>query len=120
MGRPLGVMGWLGWGWAGLQVIRSKRQWTRHILPVVWILVYFGYMGRQWVMTMRYFMPLYPFFILMAAWALYEVFSRGWRWANNNSSSIRRIAAVTGTMLLVGGLAATVLWAFMVVMTFHG
>src|SRR5258708_836813 len=113
MGRPLGVMGWLGWGWAGLQVIRSKRQWTRHILPVVWILVYFGYMGRQWVMTMRYYMPLYPFLILMASWALYEIVTRAYRWLNAHPTVVRRVVAVGAAALLVIVVGATFLYSEM-------
>src|SRR5258708_24095898 len=113
MALPLGLMGWLGWAWAGLQVIRSKRQWTRHILPVVWILVYFGYMGRQWVMTMRYYMPLYPFLILTASWALYEIVTRAYRWLNAHPTVVRRVVAIGAAALLVIVVGATFLYAEM-------
>jgi YYY domain-containing protein len=115
MGVPLGLMAWFGWGWAAVQILRARPQWTRHILLVAWILVYFGYMGRQWVMTMRYYFNLYPFLILCAAWALWEIFSRSWAWMQRNPTAVRRLAAATGTLLLIGVVATTALWSVMFV-----
>ncbi len=122
MGLPLGLMAWIGWAWAGLQILRARPLWTRHILTVTWILVYFGYMGRQWVMTMRYYINLYPFLILMAAWALYEVFTRAWpRLANARAQHAAplqipsRLVRVGGTLLMIGVLLGTYLWAAMFV-----
>ncbi|MCC7205861.1 MAG: glycosyltransferase family 39 protein, partial [Anaerolineae bacterium] len=79
LGLPLGLMAWFGVAWAALQMLRNRPGWTRHALIVAWVLVYFGYMGRQWVMTMRYYMPLYPFLAIMAAWALVELVTRARR-----------------------------------------
>ncbi|HLY29313.1 MAG TPA: DUF2298 domain-containing protein, partial [Aggregatilineales bacterium] len=115
LGVPLGLMAWFGFLWAALQVLRARPGWTRHALPVAWIAVYFGYMGRQWVMTMRYFMPIYPFLALMAAWALVEIAVRAWRWSAENGAVLRRAAAVGGTLLLVGVLVLTYVWADMFV-----
>jgi YYY domain-containing protein len=115
MGLPLGLMAWFGWAWAALQILRAKPQWTRHILPVTWIMVYFGYMGRQWVTTMRYFLPLYPYLILLAAWAMYEIVSRAWRWMERNPTQIRRLATAGGVGLLIVVLLSTYLWAGMFV-----
>lgn len=115
LGIPLGLMAWFGWAWAGLQILRARSQWTRHILPFTWILVYFGYMGRQWVMTMRYYINLYPFLILMAAWALYEIFTRARRYVQQNPTTRRRLAYVGGTLLLIGVIGLTYVWAAMFV-----
>src|SRR5260221_12007379 len=115
MGLPLGIACCLGWLWAAVQTVRGRPLWTRHILPVVWVLVYFGYMGQQWVMTMRYFNPLYPFFVLLAAWALYEVGVRSWHWVGSHPTLVRRALAVTGTLALVVVVAGTTLWATMFV-----
>ena len=79
LGLPLGLAAWFGVAWAGLQMLRNRPGWTRHAVIVAWVVVYFGYMGRQWVMTMRYYMPLYPFLALMAAWALVELAARARR-----------------------------------------
>lgn len=73
LGMPLGVAAWLGWLWAGWRIIRGRVDWTRHLLPFVWILIYFGWQGRQWVMSMRYYIILYPFLALFAAWALVKL-----------------------------------------------
>ena len=69
-GIPLGLMAWGGWAWAGLSILRARRGWTRHAIPVVWVLVMFGWLGGRWVTTMRYFLPLYPALALLGAWAL--------------------------------------------------
>ncbi len=115
MGLPLGLISWFGWVWAGVQILRARPNWTRHILPVTWILVYFGYVGRQWVMTMRYYINLYPFLILLGAWALYEIAVRSARWARANPTTARRLAMAGGALLLVGVVLATYLWAQMFV-----
>ncbi len=115
MGLPLGLMAWFGWAWAGVQILRARTQWTRHILPFTWILVYFGYMGRQWVMTMRYLFPLYPFLILLGAWALFEILTRAVRWMRRNPVIFRRAMAFGGVALLIVVLLATYLWATMFV-----
>ncbi len=76
LGIPLGVTAVIAWVWAFVQMIRARKLWTRHALLVVWILVYFGYLGKSWVATMRYFMPLYPMLMLLAAWAMVELVKR--------------------------------------------
>ncbi len=73
LGTPLGIAAWLGWVWAGWRILRGREDWTRHLLPFVWILIYFGWQGRQWVMSMRYYIILYPFLALFAAWALVKL-----------------------------------------------
>lgn len=70
MGIASGVLAWFGWGWAGWQLIARRPGSTRNLILFAWVLVYFGYMGRQWVMTMRYFLPLYGALALLAAWAI--------------------------------------------------
>jgi YYY domain-containing protein len=115
LGLPLGLAAWLAWLWGLSEVIRARAAWTRHILIVVWILVYFGYMGRQWVTTMRYFALLYPFLILAASWALYELTTRAYRWSRANPTLVRQIAAYASTILLIAVIAGTFLWATMIV-----
>ncbi|MCU0513917.1 MAG: glycosyltransferase family 39 protein, partial [Anaerolineae bacterium] len=73
MGIGMAVLAWFGWGWSGYQLVRAKPGGTRNMLLFVWVLVYFGYMGNQWVMTMRYYLPLYPALALLAAWGVVEL-----------------------------------------------
>ncbi|MBA3869599.1 MAG: hypothetical protein H0X30_10640, partial [Anaerolineae bacterium] len=77
-----------------------------NILPFVWILVYFGWLGRIWVMTMRYYLPLYAPIAVLAAWLLVEVV---WR-ADRSNIAWRKIAS---RALLVVAAGFTVLWAAM-------
>lgn len=111
MGLPLGLMAWIGFFWAGWQILRNRPGWTRHLLIVVWVLVYFAYMGRQWVMTMRYYMPLYPFLNLLAAWALTEIVRRAWRWMRANPQGARRLVYGLSVALLAFVVGFTYLWA---------
>ncbi len=74
LGIPLGLMAWFGWGWAGVRM--WKGDWRKHVLPFTWVLVYFGWQNMQFWRYMRYFLPIYPFLILFAAWALIEILSK--------------------------------------------
>jgi hypothetical protein len=77
MGLPLGLAAWGGFFWATWRVVRQGRDWRKHALPLVWVGGYFGYMGTRWVKSIRYFLPIYPFLCLLAAWALIELWKRG-------------------------------------------
>ncbi|NTW44605.1 MAG: hypothetical protein HGB14_09290, partial [Anaerolineaceae bacterium] len=71
MGIPLGLAAWFGWGWAGVRI--WKGDWRQHLFPFVWVLAYFIWQNIQFWRYMRYFVPIYPFLILFAAWALVEL-----------------------------------------------
>jgi hypothetical protein len=81
MGLPLGLMAWAGFFMAFWQVIRYGRHWEAHLLNLVWVGGYFLFMGTRWVKSIRYFLPIYPFLALLAAWALMEL------WKNSRSPS---------------------------------
>ena len=74
MGLPLGLAGWLGWAWAAWRI--WKGDWRRHLLPFAWVAAYFIWQNVQFWRYMRYFLPIYPFIILFAAWALVEIYDR--------------------------------------------
>ncbi|PKO13038.1 MAG: hypothetical protein CVU39_21105 [Chloroflexi bacterium HGW-Chloroflexi-10] len=74
MGLPLGLMAWLGWGWAGYRI--WKGEWGKHLFPFIFILGYFLWQNMQFWRYMRYFLPIYPFLIMFAAWALIEIITR--------------------------------------------
>ena len=79
LGIPLGLVAWAAWVWAGLSMIRARREWTRHAIPFLWVLICFGWLGGRWVTTMRYFLPIYPALALFAAWALIRLMGAAWR-----------------------------------------
>ena len=74
LGIPLGLAGWMGWLWAGWRM--WKGEWRSHFLPFLWVAGYFIWQNVQFWRYMRYFMPIYPFIILFAAWALLEIYER--------------------------------------------
>ncbi len=104
MGLGLGLTGLIGWVWSGWRLVRGRTGAVRNLLPFVWFLVYFGWLGRNWVATMRYFLPLYPVLALLAAWLLFELIRRA------NGQLLRRALAIGLTVLVVG---FTYLWAAM-------
>jgi len=74
LGLPLGLAGWLGWVWAAKRI--WDGDWRRHLLPFVWVAGYFVWQNMQFWRYMRYFLPIYPFIILFAAWALVELYDQ--------------------------------------------
>lgn len=73
MGLTAGLAAWLGLIWALGRIIRSRPDWTSHLLPVAWGGLYFLFMATRWVKSIRYFLPIYPILLLLAAWALLEL-----------------------------------------------
>lgn len=110
MGIPLGLVAWGAWIWAMVQVIRARKLWTRHALLVAWIFVYFAYFGRNWVATMRYFMPMYPALILLGAWMLVEMVKRGRSWTITHPASVRRVGLVAASAVLIFVTGFSILW----------
>lgn len=115
MGLPLGLAAWAGFGWAAWRSLK-KGEWRAHLIPLVWTGGYFFFMGTRWVKSIRYFLPIYPFLCLLAAWALLELWQR--RDALAAGGSVRRawtsrplgraILALPIVVVLLGTLA----WAY--------
>jgi len=132
MGLPLGLAAWAAWAAAGYLIFRRGQ--LRHLLPWLWITIVFAYYGGQWGKTMRYFLPIYPTLILLAAWGMvaFRDWSReahphpgvgfapagpspagagegrGARWAR-----LRRWAPGLAPVMLAVVLGGTVVWGFM-------
>lgn len=121
MGVPLGLAAWIGWAWAAWQTFimpyRKHRQgslaaWlsavarSRHLLIWVWVTAYFVWQGTQWVKSIRYQLPIYPFLTLFAAAALIAL----WDWARQPArrSTLRRVSAIAALAMVVLGAYA---WA---------
>src|SRR5688500_5702725 len=87
MGLPLGLMAWAGFLWAVWRSLKDEDQaaWMQFALPLTWAGGYFLFMGTRWVKSVRYFLPLYPFMALFAAWALVELWRVGQRRAAANA-----------------------------------
>lgn len=114
MGWPLGLWGWFAFGWAIWEIIRGNRRSAQLLLLVVWITLYFTWQGVGWVKTMRYFLPVYAFLIILGAWAIWTVWDRvqallvergapRWHWS-------AQAAAGLGALVLISAF----LWGFAV------
>ena len=104
LGPALGLAALAGTMWATLRLLQRRPEALRNLLPVVWVLGFFGLLGGGWVTSMRYFLPLYPALALLAAWCLCALFRRA------GTNGWRRGMALTATCAV---LALTWLWAAM-------
>jgi hypothetical protein len=107
LGIPLGIAAWYGWGRAAWQILRGDFIWRQHLLPVVWIGGFCLFMGTRFVKSMRYFLPIYPFLCLLAAWAILFLFtrikSRGQSWSN--------LPRAAPYLLTITVILSTLIWA---------
>ncbi|MDD5368345.1 MAG: glycosyltransferase family 39 protein [Anaerolineaceae bacterium] len=114
LGLPLGIAAWYGFAWALYQTLRGHLAWSAHLLPLIWVGGYFSFMATRWVKSIRYFLPIYPFLCLFAAWALIEL----WKvWSNqqalqNQLLPRRRLRyPVVPTIATVLVIVGTLIWA---------
>jgi YYY domain-containing protein len=114
MGLPLGIAACAAFVWAAYRLLRRRE--ATNLLLIIWIAFYFLFWGRQFNMTMRYFLPIYPALVLLAAQALDGI----WRFAGSEGmrALMRRFgerALTAGPIVLKGGVVAvvggTALWA---------
>lgn len=75
MGPLFGVAGWLGMFYLVWRLF--KRREPVMLIPIAWITGYFLYMGGQFTLYLRYFLPLYPTLAVSAAALLLAI----WSWA---------------------------------------
>jgi YYY domain-containing protein len=68
MGLPLGLASFAGLALAGYELIRYRR--LEHLIPVTYVGVTFVYHAITFIKFMRYFLPIYPFLILLAAYLI--------------------------------------------------
>jgi len=84
MGLPLGLAAWAGWAFIGWELWRRRRSWLKEtsqkllvLVPWVWVTAFFLYQGSQWVKSLRYLLPVYPFLALFAAYLLVRIGESG-------------------------------------------
>jgi YYY domain-containing protein len=113
MGWALGLSAWIGLGLAAWELVARKK--SEHLLPVVWILVLFFDLGGGFVLTMRYFLPIYPFLILMAAYFLIWLWDRAKGWEGQairaDIRPWRPALMYLARAFIAGVVAVTFLWA---------
>ena len=105
LGVPVGLA-----ALAGLLLVSVRAYRRRDLawaLPLLLVLLTFGYYGRAFVNFMRYFQPMYPVLAATAAWAVYE----GWRVApavRRSAALLRPTARAAVAVVVLGAL----FWAF--------
>ena len=99
MGLPLGLAAWAGWAWMGFELARGAR---RHLVLWPWTTAYSAFYATRWVKAMRYFLPIYPLLILMAAFGLVRLVT----WARRSTEQGRRIIGWSALAFVVAGTAA--------------
>jgi YYY domain-containing protein len=126
LGVPLGIAAWLGVGLVIVQIVRAWRRsreedtsyrgsdiglrslahWDLVLIPLAWVLLTFLWQGMQFVKSIRYFLPIYPYLAMFAAYLLVSA----WDWAKGQRWGAKVAAGVLGAFVLVGTLAWA--WAF--------
>ncbi len=101
LGWPLGLAAWAGVALAGYELVFRRR--VEHLLPLAWVVLVFGYLGGGFVLTMRYFYPIYPCLVMLAAYLLVRVW--------DGRRELGRVGAAVAGGLAVVVVGGTVLWA---------
>lgn len=105
MGLPFGLAAVAGWLVASLESLRGR--WKPHLILVLWTGAYFLWQSIGFTPAMRYQLPVYPTFAILAAWVLW----RGWEWAGTLQEGRRRPVRVTVASLGVLVVLGTFIWA---------
>lgn len=115
LGIPLALAAWAGFLVSLYEIIRH-RKWN-HLLMTLWVGGFFLYQGQQFVKVVRYFLPLYPFLVIYAAFFLFWLWQRAQSLIFNSRSSEQRLrikdyvpAAVVGILALIT-VGYTLFWA---------
>ena len=118
MGLPLGLAACVGLIWTIWRFFYGG-DWRTHLLPIAWSGGYFVFMGTRHVMSMRYFLPIYPLMALFAAWAVTELWKKSGvvtteaaRTCPSRKFLPRRLGRVTAASVMVTVILGTLAWAF--------
>ena len=114
MGPAFGIAGWLGAAYAAYRVFRYRD--ARHLLPLLFVLLYFGFMGRQFSLYMRYYLPLYPVLAILAGYALVEAYNG----ARVLSNRLKRPALESAGGFAVGAVVLVALLAGLAYLSIYG
>ncbi|MCJ7737479.1 MAG: DUF2298 domain-containing protein [Anaerolineae bacterium] len=95
MGIPLGLAAWIGWAVVGYKIFRGAYD---YLAPWGWATLVFLYQSTRWVQSMRYFLVLYPVFVLFAVVGLVQLLRRASR-KRTVLGSVTTIIVLLGTVI---------------------
>lgn len=93
LGLPLGLASLGGLGLAIYELVR--RQKLAHLLPLVYVTVTFTYHAATFVKFMRYFLPIYPFLVLFAAYLIVEIWQKAYAPRDNQPAAVPEDASAS-------------------------
>ncbi len=106
LGIPLSIPFWLGLVFMGWRML--KREWRKFAVIWVWTAGYFIWQASLSNPMMRYQLPVYPLFSLIAAWFIF------WLIGNKNKEiAFKNAIRVAGYSLGIIALVGSVIWAYM-------
>ena len=126
MGLGLGILAWFGWGWSVYRLLHGRKAAAANLVPLAWVGLYFAWMGGSWVMTPRYYLPMYGALAVLAGWGLWQLHQYagrhghdspitrlllglygilfgavgGWQWLNGTTDATAATALILGIALL--------------------
>lgn len=83
---------------------------SKYLLLLAWVLGYFGWVGGAWVMTMRYFLPIYGALSLIAACFLSAMFEK---YRLSEGQKKHKLIGTLLAYLLMGLPLISLVWAMM-------
>ncbi len=116
LGVPLGIAAWAGVVLVIIQLARAWRHraatpepgpsvhWPLVVIPLAWVLLTFLWQGMQYVKSIRYFLPIYPYLAMFAGYLVVSTLG----WARGRRFVARFAAAGLAVFVLVGTFA----WAY--------
>lgn len=119
LGWPLGIIAWLAVLWSCWEIVRRHPGSYRLLLPTAWVVLLFLWQGTHWVMTMRYFLPLYPQLLLLAAWAPVTIWDRVQILLAERGAPHWHPAAWLGIGIGLTAAVGGLLWGLAVVSIYH-
>lgn len=97
MGIPFAAAAWAGF-LVGVYEILRYRRWN-HVLLMLWIGGFFLYQAQQFVLVIRYYLPIYPFLAIYAGFFVYWLWEHAMRvrgqWSRLISPDLNRAGNVT-------------------------
>lgn len=107
LGFPLGLVSWIGFGWALYRIFRYRE--LEHSFLVFWVGANFLWRSIGFTQTMRYQLPVYPTIVILGAWALWRVWEIVSADIPSRKQSISKVLS-GGSIALI--LTTTAIWAF--------